>query len=165
MARAQCHLVRPNRCLYLLYEDHKCVGEQEVHLMMSRQLLYSFSYLTFVTTGTSNLRLKWHQARIHGAHFRPCHLAQPQTSAGFECPQKQKTRLLASPGSSNFNLGPSSLPPCLRHMPPPPPTQKNILTSSVGSYAPTLFSRLDTAMLEFHFTTQDSISSLGTSHS
>lgn len=34
-----------------LMRDHKRVGEQEVYSMMSRQLFYSFSYLTSVTTG------------------------------------------------------------------------------------------------------------------
>lgn len=34
-----------------LMRDHKRVGEQEVYSMMSRQLFYSFLYLTSVTTG------------------------------------------------------------------------------------------------------------------
>ena len=83
-----------------LTRDHKWVGGQEVLLDDEETaILFPFHIsLPSRQAATSNLRLKWHQGRIHGAHLemnlRPCFLAQSQTSAGCECPQK--TRLLAS---------------------------------------------------------------------
>lgn len=164
MARTLCHLLRHNRCLYLLTRYHKYVGAQKVYSMMSRPLFYSLPCLTSVTTGIHSSPSTqvvpgantWRRRELSAM------LAQPQSSAGIAV--RKKIRVSRPSGSSNFNISPSSLTHYLRHM-PPTLTEGTILTSSVGSYAPTPHFRLDTAMLKFHVDMQGSTSAFETSPS